>query len=99
MLAVAPSTAVALLGAGISGSGFLIGVTGTNAEIQKALPERLRGRIMAWWSVAFLGCRPLAALTDGSIADLTDVRVALGVSGTVALAAGLSCWRRGLTTE
>jgi MFS family permease len=99
VVAFAPVTAVALLGAAMSGSGFLIGVTGTNTELQKALPERLRGRIMAWWSVAFLGCRPLAALTDGGIADLTDVRVALGVSAAVALTAAAYFWRRGLTAE
>lgn len=98
IVALAPASAVALIGAGISGSGFLMGVTGTNTELQKALPERLRGRVMAWWSVAFLGCRPVAALVDGSLADLTDVRAAIAVSATVALVAGIFFWQRGLST-
>jgi MFS family permease len=99
IVAVAPVVAVALVGAACSGAGFLLGVTATNAELQKAMPEALRGRVMAWWSVAFLGCRPLAAVVDGAIADLTDVRVALAVSASVAALAALIGARRDLTTE
>lgn len=98
-VAVAPVTPVALAGAVISGSGFLLGVTGSNSELQKAMPERLRGRVMAWWSVAFLGCRPIAALVDGTVADLTDVRVALGVAAGVAGTASIVGWRTSFTTE
>jgi MFS family permease len=95
-MATAPVTAVALAGAAVAGAGFLLGVTGTNADLQKAIPERLRGRVMAWWSVAFLGCRPLAALVDGVVADLTDVRIALAASAAVSLVAGALLWRTGL---
>ena len=98
-LALAPVTPMALVGAAISGAGFLLGVTGTNSELQKAMPEHLRGRVMAWWSVAFLGCRPIAAVVDGAIADLTDVRVAIGVSAAVALSGAALGLRRNLTTE
>ena len=98
-VALAPVTPVALAGAAVSGSGFLLGVTGTNSELQKAMPEHLRGRVMAWWSVAFLGCRPVAAVVDGAIADLTDVRVAIGVSATVALAGAALGLARNPTTN
>jgi Asp/Glu/hydantoin racemase len=57
---------------------------------------------MAWWSVAFLGCRPLAALVDGAIADLVGVRVAIGVAASVAVAAAaiaLLVGERGLSTD
>lgn len=84
-LAVAPVVQIGLIGALISGSGFLLGVTSTNTELQRGIPETLRGRVMAIWSVAFLGCRPVAALVDGSIADATDPRVALAAAATVAL--------------
>jgi MFS family permease len=98
-MVIAPVAPVALLGAACSGSGFLLGVTATNSELQKAVPEELRGRVMAWWSVAFLGCRPVAAITDGAIADLTDIRVALAVASCVALGAGVVGFRRDLTTS
>ncbi|TDT18699.1 putative MFS family arabinose efflux permease [Ilumatobacter fluminis] len=98
-VALAPVTPIALAGAAVSGSGFLLGVTGTNSELQKAMPEHLRGRVMAWWSVAFLGCRPIAAVVDGAIADLTDVRVAIGVSAAVALTGAVFGLTRTLATK
>lgn len=87
IIAVAPVVHVALFGATVSGAGFLLGVTSTNTELQRGLPEELRGRVMAIWSVAFLGCRPIAAIVDGAIADLTSPRVALGVAAGVAVVA------------
>ncbi len=99
--ALAPVTPVALVGAAVSGSGFLLGVTGTNAELQKAMPEALRGRVMAWWSVAFLGCRPVAALVDGSVADLFGVRASLALAATIAVGAAGAVFLvgdRGLST-
>lgn len=98
-VALALVTPIALAGAAVSGSGFLLGVTGTNSELQKAMPEHLRGRVMAWWSVAFLGCRPIAAVVDGAIADLTDVRVAIGVSAAVALTGAVFGFTRTLATK
>ncbi len=92
-LSLAPVPAVALVGAAISGGGFLLGVTSTNTELQRGVPDHLRGRVMALWSVAFLGCRPVAAGVDGVLADLTSVRVALGVSAAVAACSGVALWR------
>ena len=97
--ALSPTTPPALLGAVVTGSGFLLGVTGTNSELQKAVPEALRGRVMAWWAVAFLGCRPLAALVDGVIADLTSVRVALAVAAGLAGVSGILAWSRGVQAD
>ncbi|MGB3737406.1 MAG: MFS transporter, partial [Ilumatobacter sp.] len=88
-LAAAPVVHVGLIGAAISGSGFLLGVTSTNTELQRGIPAALRGRVMAIWSVAFLGCRPVAAVVDGSIADATDPRVALLVAAGVAIGASV----------
>jgi hypothetical protein len=41
--------------------------------------EEQRGRIMALWSVAFLGTRPFASIVDGVIAGWAGVRVATAV--------------------
>jgi hypothetical protein len=49
--------------------------------------DHQRGRIMALWSVAFLGLRPIASLTDGAIAGAFGVRAA-GVVLTVPALAG-----------
>jgi hypothetical protein len=44
-----------------------------------------RGRIMALWSIAFLGLRPVASLTDGAIAGTVGVRAAGVVLASPAL--------------
>ncbi|WP_420451217.1 MFS transporter [Ilumatobacter sp.] len=94
VIALAPIVHLALLGALVAGSGFLLGVTSTNTELQRGIPEELRGRVMALWSVAFLGCRPIAALVDGSIADATSPSVALGVAAAVAATTSAFLFRR-----
>ena len=94
IIAVAPVVHVALLGAVVSGSGFLLGVTSTNSELQKGIPEQLRGRVMALWSVAFLGCRPIAAIVDGTVADVAGPRVALGLAAAIAVGASLFAFRK-----
>lgn len=94
IIAIAPIVHVALLGALVAGSGFLLGVTSTNTELQRGIPEELRGRVMALWSVAFLGCRPIAAIVDGSIADATSPSVAIGLAAAIAAAASGFMFRR-----
>lgn len=75
-LALAPWIAVALVGLFIGGAGFMTAVASLNSELQRFVPEALRGRVMALWGLAFLGTRPVAALIDGGIADLTSPQLA-----------------------
>ncbi len=73
--AAAPNEVVLLPSLFITGVGFLLGVTTTNSNLQRRLDESMRGRVMALWSMAFLGSRPLAAVVDGLVADLVSPRV------------------------
>jgi len=82
IMATAPNLPIALVGMGIGGSGFLISLTRATTRIQNAVPEDQLGRVMALWSVCFIGTRPFVALIDGAIADLIHPRVA---AGTMAL--------------
>src|SRR5437762_4059716 len=59
-----------------AGVGYLIGQTSATTQLQLTVADRERGRIMALWSIAFLGTRPLAALADGGFAALVGPRVA-----------------------
>jgi hypothetical protein len=67
-------------------------VTTTNSNLQHRLDENMRGRVMALWSMAFLGSRPIAALIDGAVADLVSPRV--GVLAAV-IPLGLGWWAMG----
>ena len=57
--------------------------------MQSDVPDLLRGRVMALWSLAFLGSRPLTAITSGSVTDLLGVRVSLVGSAAIIL---LGAW-------
>lgn len=73
--AAAPSETVVLVTLVVAGVGFLLGVTTTNSNLQRRLDEDMRGRVMALWSMAFLGSRPIAAIIDGAVGDLVSPRV------------------------
>ncbi|HEX6301786.1 MAG TPA: MFS transporter, partial [Acidimicrobiia bacterium] len=72
--AFAPNEVMVILALLIAGIGFLLGVTTTNSNLQRRLDENMRGRVMALWSMAFLGSRPVAAIIDGVVADLVSPR-------------------------
>jgi MFS family permease len=60
----------------LAGFGYLASNTSATARLQLGVAESQRGRIMALWSVAFLGLRPIASFVDGVIAGAFGVRVA-----------------------
>jgi MFS family permease len=76
-LAAAPVAAAAVLALVVGGAGMTFALTSLTTLVQQQVPEELRGRVMALWSVAFLGSRPLTAGITGAVADATSVVVAL----------------------
>jgi len=80
-----PVAAIASLG--LAGTGMTLAVTALTTLLQERSPDSLRGRLMAMWSVAFLGSRPLAAAMNGAVADLASPGVALALVVLILLAA------------
>lgn len=74
--ALAPSPPVAMAALALAGAGFLTAQTRATALLQLGVREHERGRVMALWSVAFLGSRPLASLADGALASAAGPRAA-----------------------
>ena len=69
----------------MAGFGYLASNTSATSRLQLE-DEAQRGRIMALWSVAFLGLRPVASLADGALAAGFGVRAAGVVLALPALA-------------
>src|SRR5438477_330423 len=65
----------------VAGFGYLGSNTSATTRPALGVPPSQRGRIMALWSIAFLGLRPVASLTDGAIAGTLGVRAAGVVLG------------------
>jgi predicted MFS family arabinose efflux permease len=80
-LALSPSLEVGMAALFVGGFGFLSSNTTATARLQLEVEDAQRGRVMALWSIAFLGARPIGSLLDGVVASLLGLRVA-----TVAMA-------------
>lgn len=78
---------------GLSGMGMSLGLTSLSSLLQQRAPENLRGRIMAFWSMAFLGSRPFAAAADGALADHFSIDAALLTIVAVMVLAVIICRR------
>ena len=73
---LSPVLAIAFPALAAGGFGYLAGVTRATTLLQLEVGEHERGRVMALWSVAFLGSRPIASVIDGGLAALAGPRVA-----------------------
>jgi MFS family permease len=90
LTAVAPTLPLALLA--LLAVGFCsIGFTSLgNATLQLTSSAEMRGRVMALWTVAFLGSTPIGGPVIGAIGEHVGPRWALALGGVAAvLAAGL----------
>jgi MFS family permease len=87
---LSPWLPVAYVFLALAGFGYLASNTSATSRLQLDVAEHQRGRIMALWSVAFLGLRPIASITDGAIAGAFGVRAAGVVLAVPALLAALA---------
>jgi MFS family permease len=92
LAALAPSLAwqvVALVPLGMASVTFSAGV---NSALQLAAGPEVRGRVMALYSVVFLGSTPIGAPLVGWLAQAAGPRAGLILGGTAALGAALAAW-------
>jgi MFS family permease len=75
-----------LIGLGFS---VIIAIAGSNTLIQTQVHEDYRGRVMAIFTMAFLGIAPLGSLSVGSLAHVFGIRQTLAACGVIMLLAGI----------
>jgi predicted MFS family arabinose efflux permease len=85
---------LALLGLMGVGWGFMVALNLANALVQTHVPDRLRGRVMGIYSLAFMGMMPVGALLAGALADLISEPVAVAACALVTLAFAGWLWLR-----
>ncbi|MCS7051134.1 MAG: MFS transporter, partial [Thermomicrobium sp.] len=73
-----------------AGFGYLASNAAATANLQLGVPESARGRMMALWSIAFLGTRPFASMLNGVVAEALGVRVAAIVMALPAAVLGVA---------
>lgn len=72
----------------ISGAGFMTTLAATNTIVQTLVPEHLRGRVMSFYTMAFLGTAPIGSLLAGFAAQRIGVPQTILVGGVACVAGG-----------
>ena len=80
---------ISLLAAFMAGVAVLYAGTLAQAQLTRYRPEHMAG-VMALWSIAWAGTKPLASLTDGWLTSHFDLWLAAAILALPALIIGLS---------
>jgi len=88
--ALAPSPPFAYAALAVAGFFFMLTNTGATTALTLEVAPEARGRIMALWSLCFLGTRPPASLVDGALASTAGLRPAAVVLTVPVLVAGVA---------
>jgi MFS family permease len=94
VFALSPSLWLSVPALLVLGFAILLCVAGSNTLIQTAVDNDYRGRVMALFTMAFLGLAPLGSFAVGSLAHAFGVRATLVACGLASCMAGLA-YRRG----
>src|SRR5581483_8125929 len=84
--AIAPNLPVELVALAAVGAASVSFLSKGNSTLQLTAAPQMRGRVMALWSVAFLGSTPVGGPIAGAVAQYVGPRWGLGI-GAVACAA------------
>ena len=84
LFSLSRSFVLSLLVLPIVGGGMMVTMAATNTVLQTIVEERLRGRVMAFYGMAFLGTAPIGSLMAGVLA------ARIQPTGTIALG-GVAC--------
>jgi MFS family permease len=71
------------------GFGMMLESTTSNTLIQAMVPDELRGRVMAVYTMMFMGMAPLGSLSAGAVADRLGAPLTLAIGGCLAMVAAI----------
>jgi len=73
----------------VVGAGMMLQAASTNTILQTVVSEDMRGRVMAFYSVAVLGTQPIGSLLAGVLADRIGTQETILAGAVVCVFAGL----------
>src|SRR5215208_269248 len=73
----------------VVGAGFMVEMASTNTILQTVVEEHLRGRVMSFYTMAFLGTAPIGSLLAGVVADRVGASAPVLLGGVACIAGGL----------
>jgi MFS family permease len=72
----------------IVGAGFMVQMAATNTVLQTLVDDAMRGRVMAFYTMAFLGTAPIGSLLAGFMADRVGSAPTIATGGVACLLSG-----------
>lgn len=87
LVALAPTLAMAVIALALTGAASVTFAAGVNSTLQLEVAPHMRGRVMALYSVVFLGSTPIGGPLAGWVAEVADPRAGLMLGAVAALAA------------
>jgi len=78
----------------VTGFGMMQGMTATNTILQTVVEEKMRGRVMSYYTMAFVGMAPFGSLLAGTLAHLIGAQQTVIVSGSACILGSLWFWSR-----
>jgi MFS family permease len=76
----------------VTGFGMMQGLTSSNTILQTLVDEKMRGRVMSYYTMAFVGMAPFGSLLAGAMAHAIGAPRTVIVSGAACIAGGLLFW-------
>lgn len=76
-----------------AGCGMMIQMASSNTSLQILVDDDKRGRVMAFYAMAFMGMAPFGSLLAGSLAGLIGAPHTLTIGGMLCILGGLAFYR------
>jgi MFS family permease len=73
----------------VTGFGMMQGLTASNTIIQTLVDENMRGRVMSYYTMAFVGMAPFGSLLAGAMADAIGAPRTVVISGVACILGGI----------
>lgn len=73
----------------VVGGGMMVETAATNTILQTIVEEHMRGRVMSFYTMAFLGTAPLGSLIAGVLADRIGAPTTILLGGIACVGAGI----------
>lgn len=85
---------ISLLLMAAAGFGMMQATTAISTLVQTIVPDDRRGRVMSYWTMAFMGASPMGGLVAGAMVPLLGEPVTLAVCGVGCLLCAAWFWSR-----
>ncbi len=78
----------------LTGYGMMQGVTTSNTILQTLVDEKMRGRVMSYYTMAFVGMAPFGSLLAGALAHAIGAPHTVIISGVACILGAVWFWSR-----